>query len=282
MKLETSKWVTIAFAVLIVLADVLIFRQQKLFFFILSAAIVLAITPFVMSAMIEVGREKEKEEMFLEFTRTLVEDVKAGTPISKSIINRQSKDFGSLTPHVQKLANQVALGIPVKQAFTVFAEDINNKVITRAVTLISEAEQAGGVIDTILESVAKSVTEIEDVKKEQRAAIYNLVVQGYVIFFLFIVIMLVTELKIIPMTLGLTTGLGEGEMTISALGTAAATLSIKEISTIFLILLLVQGFFAGLVIGKLSEGNTKAGLKHSAILMALAALITTGVKALVK
>jgi len=41
----------------------------------------------------------------------------------------------------------------------------------------------------------------------------------------------------------------------------------------------VQGFFAGLVIGKLSEGSTKAGLKHSFIMMALAYLMTTGVRA---
>ena len=44
----------------------------------------------------------------------------------------------------------------------------------------------------------------------------------------------------------------------------------------FLLLLLAQGFFAGLVIGKISEGRIKYGLKHSFILVALAWLISTG------
>jgi hypothetical protein len=35
----------------------------------------------------------------------------------------------------------------------------------------------------------------------------------------------------------------------------------------FLYLLVAQGFFAGLVIGKLGEGSIKAGVKHSFILM---------------
>lgn len=280
MEITARNWVMIALALIIIILDFIFFRQEKLFYFILGIAIVIAVLPFLISTVIEVGREKEKEDMFLEFTRTLVESVKAGTPISRSIINVQNKDFGSLTPHIQKLANQVALGIPVKQAFFIFAHDINNKVVSRAVTLISEAEQAGGIIDNILESVAKSVKETEDVKKEQKAVVYNLVVQGYIVFFLFIVIMLVTQFKIIPMALNLASGT-QGGGDISGIFAGPSTLSAEALARPFLFLLIAQGFFAGLVIGKLSEGSTKAGLKHSLILMALAYLITTGAQALI-
>ncbi|MFH0831380.1 MAG: type II secretion system F family protein [archaeon] len=278
MKIDKKTWVIIAFAAAIILIDFVFMRQQKLFYFLLGVAVVIAVLPFVLSTIVEVGREREKEEMFLEFTRSLVENVKAGTPISKSIINLQNKDFGSLTPHIQKLGNQVALGIPVKQALDIFAKDIGNKVVSRAVTLISEAEQAGGMIDTILESVGKSVTEIEDTKKEQKAAVYNLVVRGYIIFVIFIVIMLVTEMKIIPMTAGLS---GTGQMSLSGANVQTSPLSAEELSQPFLALLVVQGFFTGLVIGKLSEGSVKSGLRHSFIMMALAYLITTGARALV-
>ena len=44
----------------------------------------------------------------------------------------------------------------------------------------------------------------------------------------------------------------------------------------FLWLLIVQGLFAGLVIGKLSEGTVKAGLKHSFVLLVVSFLIQTG------
>jgi hypothetical protein len=49
----------------------------------------------------------------------------------------------------------------------------------------------------------------------------------------------------------------------------------QEISSSFLYLLLVQGFFSGLAIGKLSEGNIKAGIKHSFILVSMSFLIST-------
>jgi hypothetical protein len=49
-----------------------------------------------------------------------------------------------------------------------------------------------------------------------------------------------------------------------------------DFSVAFLLLLITQGLFAGLVIGKLAEGSIKSGIKHSFILVALALIISTG------
>ena len=47
-----------------------------------------------------------------------------------------------------------------------------------------------------------------------------------------------------------------------------------DFSTAFLYLLLIQGLFSGLAIGLLSEGNIKAGIKHSFALMISAFLVS--------
>ena len=49
-----------------------------------------------------------------------------------------------------------------------------------------------------------------------------------------------------------------------------------DVSSSFLYLLLIQGFFSGLTIGKLSEGNIKAGIRHSFALVLMSFLISTG------
>ena len=67
----------------------------------------------------------------------------------------------------------------------------------------------------------------------------------------------------------------------SAGGGAAGQELIDKIGNAFLILVLVQSLFTGLVVGKLSEGNIKSGIKHSAILIAAAYLIITGARAFV-
>lgn len=259
---------------LIILIGSLFTLGTQWFFFLVGISVIFAILPFVISLMTEARVEAEKEEMFLEFARNLVESVKAGTPISKSITNIKGKPYGVLSENISKLANQIALGIPLNKALQTFANDINNKTVSRALTLIGQAEQAGGDIGQILESVAGAVTVSDKLKKERKAAISTLVVQGYIIFAIFLIIILVMQFKILPLLTGIadveTAGVIEG------LGSTGSGIADQEIAQSFLYLLLVQGLFSGLAIGKLAEGSLKAGVKHSFILMLGSFLVSAG------
>ncbi len=269
MRMKFFHWIGI-FIGLITIGLAFLFAKGAMFFFIIGIGVLIGIFPFVFSIIREGVIAGEKEEMFLEFTRNLVESVKTGTPISKSIINVKDRFYGVLSENVKKLANQIQVGIPLNKALSTFAKDINNKTIARAITLIGQAERAGGDIGVILESVANAVNTSEKLKKERKATIQTLVVQGYIIFFIFIIIILLMQFKILPMLSGIAgTGLGLGGQPINQ----------TEISNAFLYLLLIQGFFSGLVIGKLSEGNIKAGIKHSFTLVLMSFLIAAGANA---
>lgn len=252
-------------------------KSLNIFYFLLGIGFLTMLLPFVIMSVIENRIEREKDEMFLEFSRNLVESVESGTPISKSIVNMKAKNFGSLSPHIEKLSNQIELGIPVKEAFETFAFDTKSKTIIRAITLIREAEKTGGSINNILESVASSVSEIEKLKAERRAAISAIVMEGYIIFFIFIIIMVVMEIQIIPMTANIAS-LSSGNVLPGApsLGIEGGEINPEDFSKSFLVLLIAQGFFAGLIIGKLAEGSLKSGIKHSFIMVAMAILISTG------
>lgn len=280
LNLNKTKVISLVVASVIAVLAVILLNSNDILYFVLGIAFIIAILPFVVSIILETGAEREKEEMFLEFSRDLVENVKAGTPISKSILNIRKKDYGKLSPHINKLANQISLGISFKIAFETFARDNANNTITRAVTIISESEKAGGRIDNILEAVVKSVAQVEKLKKERRAAMYSLVVQGYIIFMIFIIITLVMQFKILPIATGLgSAGAGSGTgLSEFGFGGSGTSASINELVKPFIWLLLTQGFFVGLVIGKISEGKIAAGLKHSFILISLSILIHTGAR----
>ena len=240
--------------------------------------------PFVVSSILDTRIEREKDDMFLEFTRTLVQNVESGTPVSRSIVNMKSKNFGSLSPHIEKLANQIELGIPVKDALETFARDTKSKTIIRAITLIREAEKTGGNIISVLDSVARSTSQIEKLKAERRSAISAIVLEGYIIFIVFIVIMIVMDVQIIPLTASISS-ISTGTQSIpgsSVVGSSSEEFDVNSFSTSFLALLITQGFFAGLIIGKLSEGKIKAGIKHSFILVSIAFLLSTLANILLK
>jgi pilus assembly protein TadC len=265
MELKKSHWVGIFLGLIVILGSFL-FLGTAYFFFMIGVGILIVATPFVFEVVRETSAATEKEEMFLEFARNLVESVKTGTPISKSILNIRNRPYGVLSENIRKLGNQLNMGIPLNKALQTFAKDVNNHTISRALTLIGQAERAGGDIGVILESVASAVNTSEKLKKERKAAISTLVVQGYIIFFVFIIIILVLQFKIIPMISGIS-GVG------GALGGGGGEpIEQSEISNAFLYLLLIQGFFSGLTIGKLSEDNLKAGVRHSFALMIMSFL----------
>ncbi len=277
MKIKKIHFIGIGSSIVVILISLLL-MNTKFFVFMIGIGILIGVSPFVFSMIYETKLATQKEEMFLEFARNLVESVKTGTPVSKSIINMKSKAYGVLTENIKKLANQISLGIPLNSALTVFSKDVNNKTISRALTLIGQAERAGGEIGEILESVAKAVSMSDKLKKERKAVISALVVQGYIIFLVFMVIILVMQFNIIPMMSGISgPETSEGLAIIGGGGLGGGTsIDQEEISTPFLYLLLIQGFFAGLTIGKLSEGNIKAGIKHSFTLMTISFLVHAG------
>ena len=94
--------------------------------------------------------------------------------------------------------------------------------------------------------------------------------------------------KILPIATGLTDSLGgvSGNEVVGeiggALGGGGQIATPEELTRPFLWFIVVQGFFTGLVIGKLSEGKIRPGLKHSFILVVVAILINTGSKVFIK
>ncbi len=272
MEIKKSHWIGIITGGLILLSSIFFIGTQFMFLIFGIGTIIIA-SPFVFSIIQNAAALAEKEEMFLEFARNLVESVKTGTPISKSILNVKNKSYGALSVHVKKLANQISIGIPLNQALETFAKDINNKTISRAITLIGQAERAGGDIGEILEAVANAVNTSDKLKKERQSAISTLTIQGYIIFVVFMLIILVMQFKIVPMISGIA---DVGAVGAAVGGTGGEIIDPSEISSAFMYLLLIQGLFSGLAIGKLTEGSIKSGVKHSFALMIMSFLVSAG------
>lgn len=254
--------------VLIIIMSILFIKSSSIRNLVIVLTVVIMAIPPIISYTKSLREQREKQQKFLEFVRDILENVKSGTPISKSIINIKNRDYGALSPHVQKLANQIAIGIPLTMCLETFAQETKNPVISRSISLISEANRSGGEINTILGAVASSVNQTEIIQKERRAAIFNLVVQGYIIFFVFIIIILVLEFFLLP----LVKDLGPIKDLNVEINTRTDNSDVFAQANFFL--LIVQSLFSGLVIGKISEGKISAGIKHSFILVSLALVLS--------
>ncbi len=239
-------------------------------------AVTICFLQFFLDLFKEINRQKIIEDQFLEFNRNLVASINSGIPIPRAILNVCNSDYGPLSPYVKKLAYQIEWGIPINEAFKIFAGDTQNKIVSRSISIIIEAEESGGDISSVLESVSESVQVIKKMRAERKSTAFSQIVQGYIVFFIFISIMLILQIKLFSQISNLgqqfrTAGFNIGGMVSGAGGGF-------ELDKPFFLLVIVQGIFTGLMIGKFSEGSIKNGFIHSLIITIISVLIITTVK----
>ena len=278
MKLKFRKiyLMGISIGLIILILDFLYFMKTRWFFSLIVLAISISWLQFWLDFLKEMNRQKEIETKFLEFVRTLVSTVKSGIPIPTAIIETARGDFGGLSPYVKKLANQIEWGIPIQEALFNFGNNTKSPVIKRSISIVMEAERSGGDIENVLDSVTESVLNIKKIKEERKASVHPQIVQGYIVFFVFIIVMLVLQLKLFPELNK--TGLAGG---LAGIGLKEGVIGSSEpisLDNIFFGLVIIEGFFTGIMIGKFSEGTLKQGLLHSVYLITIATLIITTVK----
>ncbi len=275
MKFKPIYLLGIGVAVLLIAFDFFYFYHTRYFYPIIILGLTIGWLQFWVDFLAENKRQKEIEIQFLEFIRNLVESVKSGISIPRSIMHAATKQYGPLTPYIRKLANQIEWGIPVRRALLTFSLDTNNKVIKRSVSIITEAEVSGGDIRDILTSVVESVVNVKKIREERKSAVFSQIVQGYIVFYIFIGIMLILQLWLFPKLGGIS---GSLKSNLSGIGGLAATTTAFSLDTTFFSLIMIQGFFAGIMIGKFSEGTLRNGLIHSLVLVTTSALIITTIK----
>ncbi len=203
---------------------------------------------------------KEMEEQFILFITDLTESIDSGMTLPIALKHSSKRDYRSLNRHVRDISNKVDWGIPFEEALLGFAKKIKSTPIKRSVTTIIETYKVGGKISDTLKAIGKSLIEISNIKKERSLSVQSQIVTSYLIFFVFIFILVILQTFLIPPL---------AETRSSALSAETESIPPELFSQTFINFIIVQGFFAGLATGKMAEGSTIAGLKHSIVLIVI-------------
>ncbi|HIQ50267.1 MAG TPA: type II secretion system F family protein [Nanoarchaeota archaeon] len=224
----------------------------------LFASLLIIIPTFLMRYYIY-RKEREIESRFPDFLRDVVDAINSGMTLPQAIKHVMDNDYGALSKYVKQIGAQIDWGIPFEKVLRNFGKKIGNKVIKRAISTIIETHRSGGRISDTLLTVTETLIEINKIRKERLAYIYSQILSGYIIFFVFLGIMISIIKFLLPGML--LPGIEE----IST----AQRIDTEFYKEMFLYLILIEGAFSGIAIGKMSEGTIIAGLKHSLILCSI-------------
>jgi pilus assembly protein TadC len=250
----------------IVLLGYFLFRDMPgLFSSILIVAVIMFIVPIAIVRYYETWKIRTLEDFFPQFMHDLVEAIRSGMTLPQAVKSISGNDYGHLTPYVKKLDAQLDWGIPFDEAFLKFSRSTKSKLIGRIATTIIESHRFGGNLTDIFEAISSVSVEIERLREERKLYINSQLITGYIIFFVFLVVIIGLQKFLVPTLTEVTVGeiiVGPKEIE-------------SEYNTIFRNLIILQGLIAGIVIGKMSEGAIASGIKHSLFLLITGIVVYT-------
>lgn len=237
-------------------------------------ALLLATVPIFVIKFIEQRKVKELEENFPAFLRDFVEAVRGGMNVPQAFKSVAGNDYHSLTPYVKKIAAQLNWGIPVEKVLMKFSKETKSRLIGRIVSSVIEAHRFGGNLADTFEALSKTALEVERLRAERRLYMHSQMITGYIIFFVFLGVMIGLGKFLVP-TLGQVSPTSLTALPGAETTQAAQTNTAAQYKEIFRNLILIQGLFAGLIVGKMAEGAMVSGIRHSFIMMFIGALVFT-------
>lgn len=208
------------------------------------------------------AEKKQIEQQFIIFIRDLTQAINSGMTLPLALKYCSKKNYGPLTRQINNLTSEVDWGVPFKKALEIFAKKTRSVPIKRAVTTIIETYKVGGKISDTLNAVGKSLVEIDKIRSERTASVHAQIITSYLIYFVFIFILVVLQTFLLPAL-----SPSENIAGIPGIVETAAPISEELYKASFINFILIQGFFAGLVTGKMAEGSIVAGFKHSVLLI---------------
>ena len=228
-------------------------------------AVLVAIVPVSLLDLKEQARVRNLENALPNFFRDLAGMNDSGMTLPNAVHLVASAEYGTLTPHIRKLDNEMSWGVNFVEALYRFGKGLGTKMADRSVDLIAKASKAGGDVSEVLRAAAKDTFEVVNLQTERsnNMLIYVIIVLVSFAVFLFVIAILVSSFL----------------STMATAGAAAAAsgahgfmgkIDIFTYKRLFSHAAILQGFFSGLVAGQMGEGRVTAGLKYSAMMVIIA------------
>lgn len=260
----------ISLAVPIFLVNFLFFKEITTTSYLLNfIGGLVAVLPILLALYLKHTRLKKLEENFTTFLRDFTEAVRGGMTIPFALRHVSRNEYGPLSKYVRKMAAQLDWGIPLHTVLTKFSEECGSRLIGRTISSVVESHAYGGSLTDLMEALSATVVEVEKLRAERRLFMQSQMMTGYIIFFVFLGVIIGLEKFLIPSLIGVT----KEAPAVPGAPTISPELMETEYKIIFRNLIIIQGAFAGLIVGKMAEGEIVAGIKHAVFLILIGLLV---------
>ncbi len=214
--------------------------------------IIIGALPYYISKWIIYKRKEDYERNFPKFLRDLIDTIHSGMPLPTAIRYLSGMRYGLLSKELRRISIEMSMGKSFDEALKRFAERSYSRHIQRGVDIIVEANKLGANIIPVLKQVADYISTMKSIELELKTSLRGQLITVYISFVAFLVVVI---------------------LLIKFLLTSELFGNVPQIVKYLYHLALINGFFAGLVAGRIAEASIVAGLKHSLILLVMTIIV---------
>ena len=211
------------------------------------------------------------EEILPDVLQLMASNLRAGLTTDKALLLSARPEFGPFQDEINQVGKQITMGKEIGEALSEMTEHIKSQRLNKTVALIVSGLRSGGELASLLEQTAKNLRQERLVDGRIRAN-----VMMYVIF-IFIAVCFGA-----PLLFGLSSFLVEvltqnlAAMQLPESVSSTLPMSFTEVSIdpdfvmMFAIIFLITSSFLGsLILGSISKGREREGIKFIPILIVL-------------
>ena len=218
--------------------------------------LVAVISPIAAVNYVDYRWQKGIDEHLPDLFRSIVQAQEVGMTLPQAINDASKRNYGPLTSELKNMTAQMSWGYSFEEALTAFGKRVGTVMMQRILPMIIEASHSGGHVEKVFDPLGKFIQTNIMLERERKTQTRPYIMIIYVALFVFLFTIILLFNTFFANAGGV------------ALMSTPAT-SPDEMKRIFLHMTLIQGFFGGLVAGKMGEGSVAAGLKHSLVMMLL-------------
>ena len=215
------------------------------------------------------ARIEQIETRLPDFLRDVAEAGRFGMTLPDAIITASKGRYGLLTEEIKRMASQLEWGVPVSTALHLFEERVPTPLVSRVVSIVTRANEAGGNVADVLTMVARNAREDQLNFEARKITMLTYVTVIYISFFVFLFTVLILAADFLPAMISAGQSVAN-----SAVGAGGGAVSLQfqfvpQLFLAFLVAVIAHAVGDGIMAGILHNARISDGLRHATILLAV-------------
>jgi len=228
-------------------------------------AVLIAIIPYSIDTYRQKRLLKRREVAYSEFLFKLSELMRGGIDPIRGVIDLSTTNLGAITNNVRGAASAMVLGHSFSDAMNDMAKALGSNLITRYTALVVQAAYTGGAVADLVLRTSEDMRAVIGIEREKEGNLKQYVVIFYLAQGIIVMLVYILSTSLLPLIQGMGMELLFGNSGVSEINFERG----------FFHMIMLNALFGGIIIGQITEGEMKHGLKHSAILIIACYIVCT-------